>query len=61
MQALHAFVEVKVAIGQLYQRSGIASNVPLAFGKLVVERQSQERAARVLASRQPEEQDAADR
>ena len=44
MQALHAFVEVKVAMGQLYERPGVASNVSVAFGKLVVEHQSQERA-----------------
>jgi hypothetical protein len=47
-------VEVKVAMGQLYERSGIASNVPIAFGELVVEPQSQESAlSEIVAQRQP--------
>ena len=54
MQALQAFVEVKVAMGQLYERSGVASNVPIAFGELVVEPQSQESAlSEIVAQRQP--------
>jgi hypothetical protein len=40
--------------GQLYERSGVASNVPIAFGELVVEPQSQENAlSEIIAQRQP--------